>query len=150
MKATATVLGNNILLRGRREKIPITPMKLQKLLYFICVKYVKDAGDYPLSEPFEVWQYGPVLPSVYYEFKPFGASPITQLAKDSKGGAQMVDEAANPTLTDCVNYVWSRYKNFTGIELSRITHQPGCGWYSAFQENREIIEMEEMRDDTTI
>ena len=111
---------------------------------------MKDDWVSHLWVPFDVWLYGPVLPSVYYEFKPFGASAITQLAKDSTGGAQMVDEAANPILTDCINYVWSRYKNLTGIELSRITHQPGCGWYSAFQRSQEIIGLEEMRNDTTI
>lgn len=150
MKAIATILSNNILVRGRREHVPITPMKLQKLLYYICVKYVKTGGEYPLSELFEVWQYGPVIPSVYSEFKPFRANPITTLAKDAKGGARVVDEDANPNLTDCINYVWSRYKNLSGIELAKMTHQPGSGWYAAFQGYRETIGVEEMRNDTTI
>ncbi len=150
MKAVATVLSNNILVRARRENIKVTPMKLQKLLYYVCVKYVKETGDLPVSEPFEVWQYGPVVPSVYSEFKPYGASPIKQLAKNAKGRAMIVDEDANPTLTDCINYVWSRFKNYTGIELGRRTHLKGSGWYAAFQRDDEVITSEDMLNDTTI
>lgn len=150
MKAVATVLSNNILVRAKNENIKVTPMKLQKLLYYICVKYVKEVGDTPISEQFEVWQYGPVIPSVYSEFKPFGSSPIKQFARNAKGIAKMVDEEANPILTDCINYIWSRYKNYSGIDLSRKTHQRGSGWFSAYQNDREVISIEEMNDDTTI
>lgn len=150
MKAVATILSNNILLRAKREKINVTPMKLQKLLYYICVKYAKETGTSPISEQFEVWQYGPVVPSVYSEFKPYGASPIKQLAKNAVGESNMVDEDANPLLTDCINYVWSRYKNFSGIELSKKTHQRGSGWFVAYQAEKETISVEEMMNDTTI
>ena len=150
MKATATVLSNNILLRAKQENVPVTPMKLQKLLYYTCVKYAKEAGDTPISEQFEVWPYGPVLPSVYSEYKPFKASPINVLSKDAKNQAWIVDEEANPILTDCINYVWSRLKNLSGIELSKRTHQRGSGWYSAYQANREVISLQEMIEDATI
>lgn len=150
MKAVATVLSNNILLRAKREGIKVTPMKLQKLLYYVCVKFVQETGTTPISEQFEVWQYGPVAPSVYSEFKPYGASPIKQFAKNARGEAKVVDEDANPLLADCINYVWSRYKNYSGIELSRKTHQKGSGWYAAYQGDRDAISVEEMQSDTTI
>ena len=85
MKAVATVLSNNLLIRARQENIKVTPMKLQKLLYYVCVKYVKETGEMPVSEPFEVWQYGPVIPSVYHEFKSFRAAGINKFARDAKG-----------------------------------------------------------------
>ena len=76
MKAVATVLSNNILFRAKKDHIPVTPMKLQKLLYYVCVKYVQDTGTTPIAEPFLVWKYGPVAPSVYAEFKSYGSKPI--------------------------------------------------------------------------
>ena len=88
MKALATNLCNNILVRGKEENISITPMKLQKLMYFVCRDYVQATGESPIAEPFEVWKYGPVLPSVYGEFRTFGSKPITEFAKDAMGCAR--------------------------------------------------------------
>lgn len=150
MKAVATVLSNNILLRARREHIPVSPMKIQKLLYYTCVKYAKETGDTPISEQFEVWPYGPVLPSVYYAYKPFKSSPIKGFARNVKNEVWIVDEEANPVLTDSINYIWSRYKNYSGIELSKMTHRRGSGWYKAYQEGRSVISVEEMKEDDTI
>lgn len=150
MKAVATVLSNNILLRAKQEHIKVTPMKLQKLLYYVCVKYVKETGETPISELFEVWQYGPVVPSVYHEFKSFRSSGITKLARDATGSARIVDEDSSPILTDCINFVWSRLKKFTGIELGQRTHQKGSGWYEAYQRDDEFITLEDMKNDATI
>lgn len=150
MKVAATVLSNNLLLRSKQENVDVTPMKLQKLLYYVCVKYVKEIGENPISEPFEVWPYGPVAPSVYYEFKSFHSSAINKFAKDANGEVSIVDEDSSPILTDCINYVWSRLKRFNGIDLGKRTHQKGSGWYAAYQRDNEIITLEDMKNDTTI
>lgn len=150
MKAVAIVLSNNLLLRAKNEKIKVTPMKLQKLLYYVCVKYAKETGESPISEQFEVWQYGPVVPSVYHEFKSFRSSGINKFARDASGEVSIVDEESSPILMDCINFVWSRLKKFTGIELGQRTHQKGSGWYAAYQRDDEIITLEDMKNDTTI
>ena len=150
MRASATVLCNNILYRAKCEKISITPMKLQKLLYYVCTLYVKRTGRLPISEHFEVWQYGPVAASVYAEFRPFGSRPIIGYAQNAKGKATMVDEAFNPTLTQCLDIVWGKFKHLSGIQLSELTHQKGSGWWTAYQEERDAISTEDMKNDSTI
>lgn len=150
MAASATILSNNILVRARKSHSDITPMKLQKLLYYTCVRYAKETGKLPISERFEVWQYGPVVPSVYTEFKSFGSTPIKKFAVNADGKAQMVDESFNPVLQDCLDYVWDNFSCFSGVELSRRTHLKGSGWYSAFQRNGDYITTEEMKNDDTI
>lgn len=139
MRASSTVLCNNILLRGVNDSEKITPMKLQKLMYFVCRNYTQQFGSSPISEQFEVWQYGPVLPSVYLEFKSFGANPITEFARDAQGNAFMVSEKDNPDLAQIIDSVWQKYHAKTGIELSRITHQPESGWYRAYAQHRQYI-----------
>jgi uncharacterized phage-associated protein len=59
----------------------VTSMKLQKLLYFACRDYLKKTGRELIPEKFAVWQYGPVLVSVYNQFQSFGSKPITEYAK---------------------------------------------------------------------
>lgn len=62
----------------------------------------------------------------------------------------IVDEDANPLLTDCMEYVWNRFKNCTGIELGNRTHRKGSGWYAAFQRDDERISVEDMANDATL
>lgn len=125
-------------------------MKLQKLLYYVCVKYIKETGILPILEYFAVWKYGPVIPSIYTEFKPFGSSPIKGYAYNAKKQSTIVDEDANPLLKSCIDYIWHKFKTCNGTELAKRTHQKGSGWYSAFQKGNEIISTEEMKNDTTL
>lgn len=147
MKALPTVLCNNILKRGDAENIDITPMKLQKLMYYVCRDYVKKTGVSPIDEGFLVWKYGPVLNSVYVEFKRFGANPIKGYAKDTSGNSYKVNEKANPVLSYVLDVVWAKYKRFSGPELSKKTHSPGSGWYRAYTNKRQIISLEDMAHD---
>lgn len=57
MRMSATTVCNNILQRSLSENIPVTPMKLQRLLYFVACAYQKRTGSPLLAEQFEVWKY---------------------------------------------------------------------------------------------
>ncbi|MBR6647500.1 MAG: DUF4065 domain-containing protein, partial [Clostridia bacterium] len=69
---TPVIVANNFIARALNENVPLTPMKLQKLIYFLYKEYLKTTGERLFTESFEVWQYGPVIASVYDEFKGFG------------------------------------------------------------------------------
>ena len=73
---SALNVGNSILQRGFKENIDITPMKLQKLIYLVYKRYYQETGKALFSERFEVWKYGPVLTSVYDEFKKYKSNAI--------------------------------------------------------------------------
>lgn len=147
MPFASSIVCNTILRRGFNEHIDITPMKLQKLVYLTCSEYAKLTDRALIDEDFAVWQYGPVLPSVYHEFKSYGAAPIRQYAKDAEGRAQAINEDSMPSLKKAIEAIWSRYKNFSGAELSRITHQNGSGWSHAYNHENSRISFQEMKDD---
>ena len=149
MKASATVLCNNILLRANNEGIEITPMKLQKLMYYTCRDYAQKTGASPLGESFEVWQYGPVLPSVYSEFKAFRAEPIRGFAKDATGNSFRVSESENPILSEVLDLIWAKYKRLSGVDLSRMTHEAGSGWHEAYMRDSTEIALEDMVNDVS-
>ncbi|MEB4800561.1 DUF4065 domain-containing protein [Acinetobacter soli] len=56
----------------------LTPLKLHKILYYVSTTYVKETGYLLFDESFEKWQYGPVVKSVYHNFKNFGISHIDE------------------------------------------------------------------------
>ena len=99
----------------------LTPMKLQKL---VCISHGWMLGlhGWPLvREPAEVWHYGPVIASVYHAYKIYGGNYVTEEGRDQHG---VLDELQY----DLVRRVWEAYQDFTGPELSALTHKKGTPW----------------------
>ena len=93
-------------------------MKLQKLIYFVYRQFLQDYGKQILSDNFLVWQYGPVLQSVYDEFKSFRANQITRFAKDAKNNVYIVNESINKELSSVITDVWDKYKQYIFIGIN--------------------------------
>lgn len=125
------IVANTILMLSFKENILITPMKLQKLMYFIYKEYLQDTGNKLFSESFEKWQYGPVLPSIYYEFKSFGSGFITKFARDAKGEVEVISIDSETYISKIIKRVWNKCKNYRAYELSELTHQKGSAWDKA-------------------
>ena len=147
MKAIATNLCNNFISRSLEDGVPVTPMKLQRLMYFLCRDYLHRTGECPINERFEVWQYGPVLPSLQGQFAAFGSNPIDRFAQDALGNAKKASESKNPILAEILEVVWAKYRRYTGRQLSELTHQRGSGWYRAYMDARTFISAEDMAAD---
>lgn len=54
----------------------ITHIRLQKLLYFLSVAWIKQYGYRLFFEPIEKWKLGPVVHDVYQEYRMVGVKPI--------------------------------------------------------------------------
>lgn len=54
----------------------ISNLQLQKILYYVQKDFLK-RDCVAFSDDIEAWQFGPVVPAVYYKFCGFGAMPIT-------------------------------------------------------------------------
>ncbi len=55
----------------------VTNLQLQKILYLANMIYMgKNNGELLVSSHFEAWDYGPVAPDLYHEFKKYGGNPI--------------------------------------------------------------------------
>lgn len=89
------------------------PLKLQKLLYFaqgisFCFQ------DEPLfDDDFEAWVHGPVIPTIYQEFKEYGYNPIS------------IDYSLpelDPKALEILNYVKDHYAKYDGKFLEEMTH----------------------------
>lgn len=63
--------------------VPITNLKLQKLLYFVQGEYSKMTGKRLISDDFYAWQLGPVVPDVYSEYSIFSSLSIPKQSQDN-------------------------------------------------------------------
>ena len=136
----ALMVANTVLSIAFNKGIDITPMKLQKLTYFIYKQYLKQTNEPLFPERFEAWQYGPVLTSVYDEFKLYGSNHIKDYYKSSDGKAWILDIKANEDFSDALNFVWDKYADLDGIYLSSLTHKIGSAWYETLKNNNTLLD----------
>ena len=61
------------------KNFEITNLKLQKILYFIQANFLVEEGKACFCDEIEAWDFGPVIPSVYREFKCFGSLDIPSI-----------------------------------------------------------------------
>lgn len=149
MPYSPTMIANNILQRSFAEKRLMTPMKLQKILYFAASYYQRKTGERLLADPFQCWSYGPVVYSVYDEFRPFSKRDITKYAQDATGRALVIDESEDRHLRDALDLIWAATKNRSAVNLSAITHEKDSAWDFAFQAGREYLDDGEVGSDTS-
>jgi uncharacterized phage-associated protein len=110
----------------------LTPMKLIKLVYISHGWYLGITGNPLLPEAIEAWQYGPVVPSIYNQFKSYGRLPITELVYDSSTSSYPM-----PTDNELITFldkIWNVYGNYDGLQLSALTHQQNTPWYTTWHE----------------
>ena len=55
---------------------PISNLQLQKILYYIQKDFLQ-RDEIAFSDDIEAWQFGPVVPNVYYYYCGYGAMPIS-------------------------------------------------------------------------
>lgn len=103
----------------------LTPMKLQKLMFFAQSWYLKLCGETLFDGQFERWQYGPVIREIYYEFRDYGARNITDYGKDIWGDKPIIDD---PSVLAFLDEILKTYGEYTGSQLSWITHQAETAW----------------------
>ena len=132
MPYSAASIANAFLNLAWQEKAVITQLKLQKLVYYAAGYYSAAYNESLLDCSIEAWQHGPVVPSLYREFRNFGHEPITRFATVLDDDWDVID-APIPSNDDrvmrVVNFVWRTYGGYSALELSEMTHAEGTPWF---------------------
>ena len=132
---------NRFLELADREGNRISPLELQKLVYFAHGWHLALSGE-PLidDEPFEAWDFGPVLRSVYDAFKSFGGQPIVDRRMPHAHRATSEPMAPGSFAERVVDRVWKKYGHLTGGEMVARTHGTNSPWRQVYKprENRRI------------
>jgi len=109
----------------------LTPMKLQKLLYFAHGFYLTRFSKSLIYEVFYAWKFGPVIGQIYHEFKNYGVTSI----KDNplfygyhNSVADYADKIIDPVTVTFLKSTWENFKKFSAFELSTFTHAGISPW----------------------
>jgi uncharacterized phage-associated protein len=126
-------VANEILLIGQQKGIPMSMMKLIKLVYFAHGATLAITGE-PLSrEQAEAWKYGPVFRELYRVLPNRGAEPVSYPISIPFG---LKDP--NPSFSDVEKTIMSRIVDQFGpmgaFQLSDITHEEDSPWTKVYKE----------------
>ncbi|EOQ39654.1 Panacea domain-containing protein [Butyricicoccus pullicaecorum] len=119
----ATTISRHIVDYCSRTNQPISNLKLQKVLYFLWIDYYKQTGKYLFNDVFSAWQFGPVIPEVYYEFCAYGGMPI-----DCLYDPQQIDQEDQ----EIISSILKKYLPITVSKLVNLTHLPNHPWDDIF------------------
>jgi len=141
MAFEAKAVANEFLDIAWGESKIITPMKIQKLTYFAHGWHLALADQPLIDEQVEAWKFGPVIRTLYSEFREYGTAPITSHASSVEripGGSKLAFRFFRPKLLgedqsaiyarSLLKRVWQVYGIYTAIQLSNMTHEAGSPW----------------------
>jgi uncharacterized phage-associated protein len=137
-------VANSIVKIAQSLDVNIDPLKIQKLLYFSHGWSLAINGRGLINEPFHAWKFGPVLSSVYHEFKRYGngaikhfMSEIVQDKSNSKNvnlfwKTNFIPESDQETL-ELLKHIIKKYAKFSAITLSHMTHLKKSPWHITYE-----------------
>lgn len=124
----------------------ISNLKLQKIMYFIQAYFLAYEPDHDpcFPEKIEAWDFGPVIPDVYHEFKQYGSGNIPRITsyivfnEDALWNVQRKDYDPNIICErerNMIDAVVDRFSDYSASDLVELTHHQ-APWKEAYRQGR--------------
>jgi uncharacterized phage-associated protein len=126
----------------------LTNLKLQKLLYLAYGFHLSLFGEKLFDEKIQAWKLGPVIPSVYSEFKdhgkdnPIGHSVRAMILKDDDSGeleAPEINELTDERKAKSLFVACAAYGEKRAWNLVDILHGEKSAWKKNYKEGERAI-----------
>lgn len=138
-KYSAEIVAGYTVSKCINDGLPISNLQLQKILYYIQKRYLRD-DETAFDDDFEAWQFGPVIPLIYYKYSGFGAMPID--ISDSNYEISSKDK-------DIIDPIIKSKRKLDPWDMVKDTHKPGGAWDQTYQNgkgNHKIISKKMIKD----
>lgn len=130
-----------IIERCHSQNRTISNLKLQKILYFVQAEFLVSTNQPCFAEEIEAWDFGPVVPEVYQEYKIFGSAniPVFRRGVGSITISRDDQELINGIVDECAQY--------SASALVDITHRQ-TPWIEAYNRPgyNNVISKESIRE----
>lgn len=133
-KSNTLAIANFFIRKSLKENMPITQIKLQKLLYFAHGFYLVLKETPLVIEQIEAWHYGPVIPSIYHKFKKWNNRPIKDVSIYLNENAIIKEDDI-----DFLNLVWHKFSHYTASQLVELSHEKNGPWHLAVQKSKILV-----------
>lgn len=108
------------------DRVEMTNLKLNKLVYFAQAVSLKQHGIPLFSDEIQAWNCGPVEPAVYHAFQKYGKNVIRHPEGSYETSAQLHEVAQQ---------VMHTYGELTAFDLTCIIRCEGSAWKSVYVPN---------------
>ena len=118
---------------------PISNLKLQKLLYYSWIENYKQKENFLFEDDFYSWQFGPVVPIVYFDYCAFGGFPIIEFVASQ--------ETVDLETELLIKHVVDKYKEYSALDMVKLSHEEGHAWdrvYQGGKGNRCLIRFDDI------
>jgi len=133
---SSITVANFFIAKGLKEKIPLTPMKLLKLIYLAHGWYLGNHEKPLIYDEIQAWRHGPVIPVIYHAVEHIGPNPLkTYIRSPYRAGRE---ELLPDDIQRFLNRVWENYRDWSSSELSHLTHRVGAPWDQARQKHPDV------------
>ena len=109
------------------ENNDLTNLKLQKILYYTQVEYIKKNSSKLFADDIEAWQYGPVVKDVYNWLKGCGAYTVTSFDVD------LSMTTMSSEINKFLDNIWDKYNKYSAWYLVNETHVPKSPWSETYR-----------------
>lgn len=117
----------------------ISNLKLQKILYFIQAFFLQETGNPCFNDRIEAWDFGPVVPRAYHNFKQYGAANIPSISKyleydENIWNVKVRDfdeNIINNNDRQRINFVLNTFADYSATSLVDLTHNQ-APWREAY------------------
>lgn len=118
----------------------ISNLKLQKVLYFIQAYFLIDTPERCFKEKIEAWDFGPVVPEAYREYKQFGSGDIPTVSyvisaeKEDFWNSRIQEYTDNIICEEDkirIDAVVDRFSDYSATDLVTLTHKQSP-WLDAY------------------
>ena len=142
MAYPAKAIANYFIRAAEKDNIiDLSLMKLMKLVYYAHGWHLGFYGNPLINETIEAWDYGPVIPVLYHQFKQYGSDHIRSPAPTcltDKEAFSLPRDVGQKDYEEVISFlagIWVRYSKFTANQLSNSTHSKDAPWSMARQRN---------------
>lgn len=139
---SSLAIANEFIRRSKADEKPITQMQVQKLVYLAHGWALAGLGVALLEDQIQAWDFGPVVPRLYFALRRYGRGPINEMLHwgadtpfDSDDDGEAYEELSVEERS-VVDLVWTNYGSYPAFKLSALTHQEGTPWTETFEPGR--------------
>lgn len=121
----ALSIARYVIERCNSQNRTISNLKLQKIMYFVQAEFLVSKNQPCFAEEIEAWDFGPVIPEVYREYKIFGSAniPVVRRTERSLVLSGEDQKLINDIVDECAQY--------SASALVEITHNQSP-WLDAY------------------
>lgn len=121
---TPSDVAKYFLYRSMQDGELVSPLKMQKLVYYAYSWNLVKNGEKLFQEPIEAWPNGPVVPSLYRQLKKYGSAPIGEdfLGTSTQEEVDALMGKFKGNVGTTIDMVYQEYMTKTAFELVMSTH----------------------------